>query len=459
MHFSLNGIIATAIALSVMVFIHELAHFIVAKACGVKVEVFSLGFGKRIVGFKHKETDYRISILPLGGYVKMAGEMTGVPGEIRADSTYQDGPHDTEGRLDLHPRWHHALIALAGPTANFLLAIVILTGVYMTHDEVSQYLSAPVVLDYVATSSLAAQAGFKTGDHVVSVDGVSKPTWEQFIIQAALGAKHKVPTEVDRNGQQLPLTFTPDQNAPGDDGFIPVVSDGPMKIDAIEPGMPAAKAGLQSGDEILQADDQPIHSIFAFIAYLQDHNQKPLDLTVKRGDQIIHLAMQPVMSNDGAGGSRYRIGVRPFPPPVHIEKQPLPAAMKHSVETNVANSGLIFEVLERMFTFRMSAKQVDGPIGIVRETSRAVEEPGWTPLLMLMAVISLNLGIVNLLPFPILDGGVILMLGIEGLMRRDVKPEVKERIYQGAFVVLVLLFMLLIFNDISKLSLFTHAKT
>lgn len=453
MHFSLNGILATAIVLSIMVFIHELAHFIVAKMCGVKVEVFSLGFGKRVVGFQYKETDYRISILPLGGYVKMEGELA--EQNLNSGAPRNTGLSDPE---DLHPRWQRALIALAGPTANFLLAIGLLTGVYMVHNEVSEYLSAPVVLDYVAHSSLAAQAGFKTGDQITRVDTVNKPTWEEFIVQAALGANHKVPAAVDRGGQQLPLSFTPDQNAPWDDGFVPIASDGPMKIDALESGMPAEKAGLKPGDEILQADNQPIHSIFAFIAYLQDHNQKPLDLTVKRGEQTLHLLLQPVLTPAQTGGSVYRIGIRPVPPPVHIEKQPLPAALKHSVETNVANSTLIFEVLKRMFTFRMSPKQVDGPIGIMRETSRAVEEPGWTPLLMLMAVISLNLGIVNLLPFPILDGGVILMLAIEGLMRHDVKPVIKERIYQGAFVVLVLLFMLLIFNDISKLSLFTHAK-
>jgi regulator of sigma E protease len=446
MHFSFSGILATAIVLSAMVFIHELAHFIVAKACGVKVDVFSLGFGKRLIGFQHGETDYRISILPLGGYVKMAGEL---PGEETTGA---------EEEFVEHPRWQRALIALAGPTANFLLAIVLLTGVYMAHNEVSQYLSAPVILDYVANSSLAAHAGFKTGDRVVNVDGVNNPTWDTFIVQGALDANHKVPAQVERDGQQVPLSFTPDQNAPWDNGFVPVTGEGPMKIDAVEPGMPAAKAGLQSGDEILQADNQPIHSIFAFIAYLQDHNQKPVDLAVKRGDQTMHVSLQAVESTDGVGGQRYRIGIRPVPPPVHIEKQPLPEAAKHSLETNAANSTLIFEVLKRMFTFRMSPKQVDGPIGIMRETSRAVEEPGWTPLLMLCAVISLNLGIVNLLPFPILDGGVILMLAVEAIMRKDVKPAVKERIYQGAFVVLVLLFMLLIFNDISKLSFFTHAK-
>jgi regulator of sigma E protease len=446
MHFSLNGIIATGFVLSVMVFIHELGHFIVAKACHVKVEVFSLGFGRRLFGFTRGGTDYRVSLLPLGGYVKMAGE---IPGE------------ETSGAVDEfgeHPRWQRILIALAGPSANFLLAIALLTGVYLFHNEVEQYLAQPVVLDYVARNSIAAQAGFQTGDHITRVAERQNPTWEQFVIESALGAEHKVATTVARNGQNLNLTYTPDNNALWDDGFVPITGDGPLKIDAIEDDMPAAKAGLKPGDEIIAADTQPIHSIFSFVAYLQDHNQSPLDLTVKRGDQTLHLSMQPVLSNDATGGSRYRIGIRPVPAPVVIERQSLPAAVKHSLEQNIKNSTLIFEVMRRMFTFRMSVKQVDGPIGIMRETSLAVQEPGWTPLILLMSVISLNLGIFNLLPFPILDGGVILMLVIEGIMGRDLNVQWKERIAQVAFVVLLLFAVLVIFNDISKLSLFAHAK-
>ena len=446
MHFSLNGIIATGFVLSVMVFIHELGHFIVAKACHVKVDVFSLGFGRRLFGFTHGGTDYRVSLLPLGGYVKMAGE---IPGE------------ETSGAVDEfgeHPRWQRICIALAGPAANFLLAIALLTGVYLFHNEVEQYLGQPVVLDYVARNSIAAQAGFKTGDHIIRVADKQNPNWEQFVIESALGADHKIPAVVARSGQNLDLNFTPDNNALWDDGFVPITGEGPLKIDAIEDDMPAAKAGLKPGDEIIAADTQPIHSIFSFVAYLQDHNQSPLDLTVKRGDEILHLSMQPVLSNDATGGSRYRIGIRPVPAPVVIERQSLPAALKHSVEQNIKNSTLIFEVMRRMFTFRMSVKQVDGPIGIMRETSLAVQEPGWTPLILLMSVISLNLGIFNLLPFPILDGGVILMLLIEGIMGRDLDMQWKERIAQVAFVVLLLFAVLVIFNDISKLSLFAHAK-
>ena len=446
MHFSLNGIIATGFVLSVMVFIHELGHFIVAKACHVKVDVFSLGFGRRLFGFTHGGTDYRVSLLPLGGYVKMAGE---IPGE------------ETSGAVDEfgeHPRWQRILIALAGPAANFLLAIALLTGVYLFHNEVEQYLAQPVVLDYVANNSIAAQAGFKTGDRITRVADKQNPDWEDFVVEAALGADHKVATTVQRNGQSLALTFIPDTNALWDDGFVPITGEGPLKIDAIEEDMPAAKAGLKPGDEIIAANAQPIHSIFSFVAYLQDHNQAPLQLIVKRGAQTLNLAMQPVLSSDAVGGSRYRIGIRPVPPPVVIEKQSLPAAVEHSIQQNIKNSGLIFEVIHRMFTFRMSVKQVDGPIGIMRETSLAVQEPGWTPLVMLMSVISLNLGIFNLLPFPILDGGTILMLLVEGILRRDLNPQFKERVFQAAFVVLMLFAVLVIFNDITKLSLFAHTK-
>jgi regulator of sigma E protease len=447
MHFSLNGIVATVIALSVLVFVHELAHFIVAKACGVKVEVFSLGFGRRIIGFQHKETDYRISMLPLGGYVKMAGE---IPGEETTGSSEE---------FVEHPRWQRALIAVAGPTSNVLLAIVVLTGVYMRHNEVEKYLSQPVVLEYIAKTSVAAKDGFQTGDRVVRVDSVKNPTWWDFMVQSALGADHKVSADVLRDGNTIPLTFTPDGDPIGEDGFVPIMSDGPLKVEGVETDMPAGRAGLKPGDEILAVDTQPIHSIYTFKAYLQDHNAAPVMMTVQRNGQTLKMPIQPALVADAAGGPQYQIGIRTMPPPAINQKQNLPDAFKHSIQTNIKNSTLIFATLRRMFSFRLSPKQVAGPIGIVQMASETAQEPGWTPLLSLMAMISLNLAIVNLLPFPILDGGVILLLAIEGLMRRDLKPQIKERVYQGAFVILAVLFMLLIFNDISKLSLFAHAKS
>jgi regulator of sigma E protease len=348
------------------------------------------------------------------------------------------------------------LIALAGPVSNLLLAVVILTFVYMTHNEVEVFRSEPVVLDYVARNSLAAQSGFVTGDRVTQVDTQNNPTWDDFLIQSALGSGHRVPATVDRNGKTEQLTFVPGTDAPWEEGFVPLTGEGPMQVDAVEPTMPAAAAGIQPGDQILAADSQPIHSIFAFKAYLQDHNQAPVTMTVKRGPQLLKIAMRPTESTDASGKPTYIIGIRTVPPPEHIERQSLLPAFKHSIDANLQTAGTIYETLRRMFVFRMSPKQLAGPIGIIQVTSQTAQEPGWTPLMKLTAMISVNLAIVNLLPFPILDGGVILLLLIEGLMRHDLKPQLKERIYAGAFALLALLFVLLIFNDLSKLSMFAH---
>jgi regulator of sigma E protease len=450
MHFGLLGILATVFVLSVMVFVHELGHFIVAKLCGVKVEVFSLGFGKRLVGFERGETDYRISLLPLGGYVKMAGELP------------TDAPTGAVDEFSQHPRWQRVLIALAGPCANFILAIALMTGVYMFHNEVNEYLSAPVVLDYVPAESTAAKAGFKMGDRITGIDGIQNPDWDKFGIQVALGANQPQTAVVNRDGQNLTLHFTPPTPIVYDEGFTPVIRTDAMAVDAVESSMPAAKAGVKPGDQITAIDSLPLHSAYTFIAYLQDRKGQPVDLTVRRGDQTLQIPVTPnlvsVALPDKAEEKRYQIGVLFTPPPAHVERQPLPQAFTHSIKANIANSTLIFEVFRRIVTFRMSARSVDGPIGIWQETSRAVQLPGWSPLVQIMAIISLNLGIVNLLPIPILDGGVILLLIIESIMRHDLQPQVKERIYQAAFVIIILLFALSIFNDISKLSFFNHAK-
>ncbi len=450
---SLIGILATAIVLSIMVFVHELGHFIVAKLCKVRVYVFSIGFGKRLFGYKYGDTDYRISVLPLGGYVMMAGEAA--EQNLGATAPPSSSPEVAADDLTNHPRWQRVLIALAGPFANFLLAIALLTGVYMTHNETPQYVTQAVVLDYVPPGTPAAKAGFQPGDRVVKFDGVSNPTWEQFNIKVGILANQKTQAEIERNGTPMAIQFQPTSQDIFDDGFLPRVSDAPLDIEAVSPGSPAAKAGLKQGDRIVAVDGLPIHFGEVFIQYLQDTKGKPVTVTVQRGGQTVAVPLKPELSTE-ANSTRYRIGIALGKPPLVIERQSLGAAFRHSLETNRDGSTMIFEVLRRMFTFRMSPRSVDGPIAIMGATSSAVSMPGWTPLVGLMALISLNLGIMNLLPFPILDGGAILLLLIEGVMRRDLNTRAKERIYQGAFVVLVLAFVLIIVNDLSKFSFFHH---
>src|SRR5271163_3251723 len=203
MPFAINATLATLVVLGIMVLVHEFGHFITAKFFGVRVEVFSIGFGKRLFGFKRGDTDYRISLLPIGGYVKMSGETAGdgVPlVSENAGELLPDTKHDP-GDFTAHPRWQRILIGLSGPFANFVLAFGLMTGLYMMHNEVPTFYSHPAVVDSVAADSAAAKAGIQAGDKIVRFDTEQNPTWEQVDIRAALDANSTIPVTVERAGQ------------------------------------------------------------------------------------------------------------------------------------------------------------------------------------------------------------------------------------------------------------------
>jgi len=440
------------VVLGIMVLVHEFGHFAVAKLCGVRVEVFSIGFGKRLFGFRRGDTDYRLSLLPLGGYVKMSGES---PGEASTGDPAE---------FNAHPRWQRILIGLAGPVSNFLLALALMTGFYMMHNEVEAFRSQAANIDFVSDHTSAANAGLKAGDIITRFDNVSNPTWEQVSIRSAMNVGQMIPVEVKRDGQTVSTQLMVPQPHGSDDfdfdiiGFVPRMQEDPIRVRQIEPNMPAAKAGLQAGDQILAVDGLTLHSVDAMLAFLQEGNGKPIQLTALRDGKTFQVTLQPIMADAGNGHKLYRIGFAPNLPPFKIQQLPLPAALKQSVHFNLRYSGLILEVLHRMVTRRFAVQDLSGPIGIARETGLAVEQPGWQPIIGLMSIISLNLGIFNLLPIPILDGGVIVLLLIEGIMRRDLNQEFKERIYQAAFVVLLIFAAFVMFNDISKLQVFSKLK-
>jgi regulator of sigma E protease len=452
MSFFLTSTVSMLVVLGIMVLVHEFGHFAVAKLCGVRVEVFSVGFGKRLFGFRHGDTDYRLSLLPLGGYVRMSGE---APGE---EST------GDPAEFSSHPRWQRILIGLAGPVANFLLALLLMTGFYMMHNEVEAFRSQPAAIDFVSDHSAAAAAGLKPGDVITRYDGVTNPTWEQVSIRSAMNVGQTIRLDVRRDGRTVSTQLMVPSPRAGEDfdfdtiGFVPRMQDDPIRVRQIEPGMPAAKAGLKAGDEILSVDGLALHSVDAMLAFLQQGNGRPIQLTALRNGQTFQIDLQPVMADAGNGHKLYRIGFAPNLPPFKIQQLPLPAALHQSVKFNLRYSGLILEVLHRMVTRRFAVQDLSGPIGIARETGLAVEQPGWQPIIGLMSIISLNLGIFNLLPIPILDGGVIVLLLIEGVMRRDLNQEFKERIYQAAFVVLLIFAAFVMFNDISKLQVFSKLK-
>lgn len=446
------------VVLGVMVLVHEAGHFIVARLCGVRVDVFSIGFGTRLFGFRRGDTDYQVCIIPLGGYVKMAGEMS-----VPAAGSEVSG-HDP-GEFAAHPRWQRIIILLAGPTANFVLAFGLMTGLYMMHNEVDQYLNGPAVVDYVSQHSAAAAAGIDSGDRIVQFGRSKNPNWQQVSVRVAIDGNTTIPVTVARKTDdklrdltvQLALGsgMTKDGPDPTALGLQPEVQAAPLVVQETEPGYPFVQAGGKAGDRILSIDGHPLHSAMATTAYLQDTGGRPVDVAVERSGKMLHLKIKPVLRDDGTGKSAYKLGFETEPPPFTVQQLPFTVAAQHSYHYNVQNSGYILEVMRKLFSRHSNVKQLSGPVGIARATGEAAMMPGWQPIINLSALISINLGIFNLVPFPPLDGAMILLLLIESVMRHDLNQNVKERIYQVAFVVLVLFFVFVTFNDVSRIAGFS----
>jgi regulator of sigma E protease len=441
-------VIEFAIVLGIMVLIHELGHFIVAKLCGVRVETFSIGFGPRLFGVRYGETDYRISLLPLGGFVKMAGE-SGAEASAAA-------PDD----LTAKPRWQRVLIALAGPFANFILAFFLLFLVAHFHHEVDQYLSGPAVVDYVPQSSLAARDGLAAGDTITRFNSVNHPTWEQILDESSLNLNRPIPVTFTHNGQTIScnLTIAVDANTEFSAetlmsvGLIPRMASGPIGVLSVSAHSPADRAGLEAGDELVRINTIAPYSVYALLAYLRDSNGAPATLDILRNGHPLTLTATPEKMEVPGADTQYRLGFTYRPPPADIEHLSIGKSIAQSYRDNRKGSLLILRVLQGLFTRHVAVKQMMGPVGIAQQIDIATQMGLW-PLVELMSVISLNLGIFNLLPVPPLDGGMILFLIVESVIRRDVNQQFKELVYQIAFVCVVLFAFFVLFNDITKLHL------
>jgi regulator of sigma E protease len=428
----LTSLIAVVAVLGFMILIHEFGHYAVAKWLGVRVEQFAIGFGKRLIGFRKGETDYRINAIPLGGYVKMSGE-----------NPMDDRTGDPREFLS-HSRWHRFLIAIAGPTMNILLAIVLLTTIYMVHYEYPAVYDEPTVIGWVLHGSAASKAGFQIGDRITRIEDVENPTWEQVDLKEALSPGQPLSVEVERNGKPVSLTVTPEaagMDQIGVAGWAP--KEKTVTITDLTPGRPADKAGLKEGDQILQLDGKPVPALAAMVESLEVSKDKPIAITVLRDGQEKTFTVQPMLSD-----KRYRIGIGSMQ--TKVKTLPFSDAFSLSLHENRQNGLLILELVKKMVQHKISVRSIEGPIRIGQAAGEAARRKGWTPLMGLTAAISLNLGIFNLLPIPILDGGVIMFLLIEGLMRRDISMSIKERVYQAAFVFLVLFAVMVIYNDLMK---------
>lgn len=442
----LQVIVEFLIVLGFMVLVHEFGHFAMAKAFRVRVEAFAIGFGTRLFGVEHGGTDYRLNLLPFGGYVKFAGDQ---PGETASDP----------GDFNAHPRWQRVFIALAGPVANFILAFALFFLAAHFHHEVSQYLNGPAVVDYVAANTPAMRDGMAAGDTILSINGRENPTWFQVLEESALASNKTLPLTYSHNGKAVRTTITtppmdssgePSETMLEDMGFLPRQQQGPIAVETVAEGTPAEQAGLRPGDKVARIDGLTLHSVPTLLAYLKDRNGAPAVLTVERGGQTLQLPVVPKRMPGNGGEAGFRIGFSTVPMPSDVVRLPFGSAVRQAWKDSADNATLILRVLKGMFTRDVAVKSVSGPVGMAQMIDVAARNGYWT-LVGLMSMISINLGILNLLPFPVLDGGMILFLVVEALMRRDVNQVIKERVYQVAFVCLILVAVLVMFNDISKL--------
>ena len=429
----MTSVLAFVFVLGVLIFVHELGHFLMARRIGVRVLTFSLGFGPKLLSFRRGDTEYCISAIPLGGYVKMAGE----------------NPEDTRtGAADeflSKSKWQRFQVLVMGPVMNIVLALVVMAVVLYQGAQVPAFEQQPVVIGTFAPNSVAERAGLKLGDLIVSVDGKNVETWEQFSMAIVPKAKREVSIGYIRSGQLASATVVPDAQGKfemGDIGVQPVVHP---EVVAVSKGQPAEEAGLQGGDIILAAGGETNVAYDHLLAAIKSHSHQPLPLTVKRGDRVMEIVVTPRPI-----GEKVMMGAQINAFETHtVEPGPL-EAVKLSFAKNWEWSRLIVQTLAGLFTRETSVKQLMGPVAIA-DLSGSAAQAGWIQLFSLMAMISLNLGLLNLMPVPVLDGGHIFILALEGLARRDFSMKVKEKMLLAGFVLLLMLMVTVIYNDLMRI--------
>jgi len=459
MHEFLVAVAAFIVLIAVMVIVHEFGHFVVAKLCGVRVEAFSFGFGPRLFGYKYGDTDYKVSLFPLGGYVKMAGENFGELSDAAA-GTATVAPVSDPGALTAHPRWQQMLIGLAGPVANFILAFVLMALYFASINEVPKVEVNSPTVEWVIPDSPAAQAGIRPGDVILKFAGADRLTWERVYERIKLNADQTVPVAVERSGATVPITLHIPAGAKSDDfdvsdmGIAPQLTYGPIGVEDVNAGSPADRAGLRAGDGIQSVDGLPVHTVTTMQAYMQTGKGKPLSLVVVRNGAVL----APIVAIPAKIEGGWKLGFTATANPFRKNPLPIGRALARSAQFCSDKALMIFEVLGGLFTHKVGMSQLAGPVGIARIAGQVAEMKSLGAMFTLAGMISINLGILNLMPFPILDGGMISILLIESTIRREISIVWKERIYQAAFVALMVLLAFITFNDVAKMSFFTHLK-
>ena len=423
-----SNTLAFVFALGVIIFVHEAGHLVMAKLFKTRVLAFSLGFGKKIWGFTRGETEYKVSMIPLGGYVRLGGED---PGEASED------PRDFLNK----PRWQRILIYLAGPAMNVLLAIILIAVVLMIGIEVISLREIPPVIGQVVEGSPAAQAGIQAGDEVAMVNGDEVENWDEIHFAVLTSPEKPMDLQIRRGTEQLMIRLTPTKLPKyeiGDAGLIPTILP---RVAQVVDGSPAEEAGFEPGDEIVAVDGRSLSKWTEFVEHIESHPDEAVEVEVHRKRDRIVLVVTP--GNEAGVG---KIGVRPG----YFQRLGPVDAVVESVRFNWDMTRQTFSVLGKIFTRQLAAKSaLAGPIEIAA-LSGAAARSGFKHLLQLMGLISISIAILNLLPIPVLDGGQITILLIESVFRRDLSLQVKERINQVGVVLIVALMVVVLWFDLVK---------
>lgn len=429
-------LLAFAFVLGVLVFVHELGHFLAAKRIGIRVLKFQLGFNPTILSVRRGDTEYSIGALPLGGYVKMAGESaedarTGRPDEFLSKS-----------------RWERFQVLIMGPTMNIALAVLLTAIVLYQGAEMPAFQDQPAVVGAVAPGSPASKTDIQPGDRLVSVAGRRVDTWEQFYIAVGSRPNREIPVVLLRNGLEITRRVTPVPPAGesrfeiGEIGVLPNVHP---HVRSVMAGEPAAKAGLKPNDVVLAIDGEPIMFAWQLKDAIAKHPDQPITMTILRDGASLTIQATPAKrGNEGLLG----IGIADETKSI---KPGAVEAARMSVKRNIEYSGLIFQTVWGLLSGQTSPKQLMGPVAIAQLSGESAQL-GWLALFSLMASISLNLGLLNLMPIPVLDGGHILIMGLEGVARRDFSVKVKEKMLLAGFFVLMMLMVTVIYNDLARVS-------
>jgi len=423
--------------LGIIIFVHEFGHLIVAKAFGMRVFIFSFGFGKRLFGFQWGDTDCRVSLIPLGGYVKLEGE----PEDHLSEDTSARAAGDGKDFLS-RPRWQRFLVYLAGPAMNAVLTISVLTVFHMVSFAVDASRYDRPIVGAMDADSPAATAGLRIGDVIEAVEDSPVANWEEAQYQVLLRPDREFDLRVRREGREERLRVRASASGPGkmgDIGAYPLV-----RVGSVLPGEPAAEAGLQADDAILKIGESPIKSFTDIPPLVQGSKGQPLVLTLWREGQTVTLSLVP-REKDGA----FRVGIAPK---MVVKKFGLLGAIREATAMSWNMTKQTFDVLEGLVTARISPKTMMGPLGIAKASGERARE-GWSALFYLIAVISLQVGILNLVPLAPLDGGHMAILVGEGFIRRDFSMAVKTWIMNAGALVIFLLIGLVLYSDLSKTSL------